>query len=437
MRLALPSDVQQKYDAMESASATNQQSAEAELGKAVVPPMFSILIVSEQPFSRIAISHHIKVTLPKNIPNSIMCIENFSGCRDLVAGEDPVVFTHLVISLPDYTEIIALINCLLGNPIHSQTTVLALTNPTQRQAILQHAPGACDELGTRLQFIYKPIKPSRFGDVFDPAKERDASMDRYRDSAQQVVETQKKVFNNLEHEVGNKGYKVLLVEDNRVNQKVLLRFLDKVGLQVETANDGDECVEKVFSNEPGYYGLILCDLHMPRKDGFQATAEIRAWEKEKGAPHVPIVALSANVMSDVADKCALAGFSRYVTKPVDFKELSMTIKELLPSPNPTGSHNPEARDQETEEPKARDTRELGGADVEADAEKKLKQKAAATEEAAVDGTTIASKDTREDQSRSRSTSSSKTAVETATPPRGPPTQLQRSARGQRDRGRSR
>ena len=336
-------------------------SVNSSIGRAAIPPMFFILIVSQQPFSRIAISHHIRVTLPKNIPNRITCVEKFSKCCELIAGDDPV--THLVISLPDHSEIINLVSRLLENPIHSQTTVLVLTNPSQRQAILQNVPDACDKLGIRLQFIYKPIKPSRFGDVFDPAKERDASMDRYRDSAQQVVETQKKVFSRLEHEVGNKGYKVLLVEDNGVNQKVLLRFLDRVGLQVETASDGVECVEKVFSNDPGHYGLILCDLHMPRKDGFQATAEIRQWERGNAVPPVPIVALSANVMSDVADKCTLAGFSRYVTKPVDFKELSMTIKELLPSADHASPGSPRCRDREIEDLKERDKRELEEAEA--------------------------------------------------------------------------
>lgn len=346
MRLSLPNDALRKAKPVGVEKATT------------IPQMFSILIVSEQPYSRIAISHNIKVTLPKNIPNQITYADTFSDCADLIAGDEPVIFTHLVISLPDHLEIISLFNHLLKNPKHSQTVVLVLTNPSQRTAMLQHADKPCDKMASRLQFIYKPIKPSRFGDIFDPTKERDASMDRHRDSAQQVVETQKRVFARLEHEVGNKGYKVLLVEDNRVNQKVLRRFLDKVGLLVETASDGEECIQMVFSKEPGHYGLILCDLHMPRKDGFQTTAEIRAWEKEKGAPRVPIVALSANVMSDVADKCVLAGFSRYVTKPVDFKELSMTIKELLPSTGCAPPGSPEVGDREIEELKERDQREL-------------------------------------------------------------------------------
>lgn len=74
---------------------------------------------------------------------------------------------------------------------------------------------------------------------------------------------------------------------------------------------------------------------MPRKDGFQACAEIRQWEKARKLPLVPIIALSANVMSDVSGKCAAAGFSNYVAKPVDFEVLSSAIKELL---DPTKAH---------------------------------------------------------------------------------------------------
>ena len=68
---------------------------------------------------------------------------------------------------------------------------------------------------------------------------------------------------------------------------------------------------------------------MPRKDGFATCAEIRAWERENESATTPIIALSANVMSDVAERCAVAGFSRYVSKPVDFKVLGDVIKELL------------------------------------------------------------------------------------------------------------
>ena len=68
---------------------------------------------------------------------------------------------------------------------------------------------------------------------------------------------------------------------------------------------------------------------MPRKDGYQACREIRDWEAREHYSHLPIIALSANVMSDVHEKCVEAGFSDYVTKPVDFIELSEALSRFF------------------------------------------------------------------------------------------------------------
>ncbi len=68
---------------------------------------------------------------------------------------------------------------------------------------------------------------------------------------------------------------------------------------------------------------------MPRKDGYQSCREIRAWEAQGGHAGMPIIALSANVMSDVQEKCVEAGFNDYVTKPVDFIDLSRALSKFL------------------------------------------------------------------------------------------------------------
>lgn len=68
---------------------------------------------------------------------------------------------------------------------------------------------------------------------------------------------------------------------------------------------------------------------MPRKDGYQSVKDIRRWEKANKHKRMPIVALSANVMEDVMDKCVTAGFDSYVTKPVDFVDLSNAMTDLL------------------------------------------------------------------------------------------------------------
>ncbi|KAK4930627.1 hypothetical protein LTR28_011633 [Elasticomyces elasticus] len=179
--------------------------------------------------------------------------------------------------------------------------------------------------GRRIRFIFKPLKPSKFAIIFDPRKEREMSTDRNQDSAQQVAVSQKQVFEEVTRRLGNKDKRVLLVEDNRVNQMVLLKFLGKVAMNVETALDGVICTEK-------------CDLHMPNKDGYQTCKEIRRWEKKNKYGYIPIIALSANVLGDVYTKCVEAGFNSYVTKPVDFKELSQELLLYLDPADPSKPH---------------------------------------------------------------------------------------------------
>lgn len=77
---------------------------------------------------------------------------------------------------------------------------------------------------------------------------------------------------------------------------------------------------------------------MPNKDGYRTCKDIRLWERENGHPHLPVIALSANVLGDVYAKCVDAGFNGYVTKPVDFKELSEVMMAFLDPVDPGKPH---------------------------------------------------------------------------------------------------
>ncbi|KAJ9621591.1 hypothetical protein H2203_007078 [Taxawa tesnikishii (nom. ined.)] len=252
-------------------------------------------------------------------------------------GENPVIFSHVVLVLQEVVDIIAFMDQILNSPPHSQTQLVLITDLAQRRKIMEQAPKYdYDQLGKdrRIRFIFKPLKPSKFAVIFDPQKEREMSTDRNQDSAQQVAVSQKQVYEEMTRRLGNKDNRVLLVEDNRVNQMVLLKFLSKVAIQVEVVVDGVQCTEKIYSKPHGYYSIILCDLHMPNKDGYQTCREIRKWEKKNNYPYLPIIALSANVLGDVYSKCVEAGFNSYVTKPVDFKELSTVMLTFLDPAEP-------------------------------------------------------------------------------------------------------
>lgn len=224
------------------------------------PPMYSILLISPQTHSREATTRHIEMTLPKDVAHQITALATVEEARTLIGRDDPVIFTHVVVNLPTPEEIISLMELIRRSGMVGKATILILSDSVQRQAVLKQVAGTqYEELLSEkaVTYIYKPVKPSRLAVIFDPAKERDLSIDRNRSTAQKIVETQKQSYLEAEKRMGNRGYKVLLVEDNPVNQKVLQKYLKKVGVEVEVAMDGVECTEKVFSMPHNYYALIL------------------------------------------------------------------------------------------------------------------------------------------------------------------------------------
>jgi signal transduction histidine kinase/CheY-like chemotaxis protein len=122
-----------------------------------------------------------------------------------------------------------------------------------------------------------------------------------------------------------KGMRVLLAEDNRVNQVVTSRLLEKHGLMVLVASNGREAVE-ILQRES--VDLILMDVQMPEMDGFEATRRIREQEKQAGK-HVPILAMTAHSTRGYRDKCLGAGMDGYLAKPVQSVQLYEAINELL------------------------------------------------------------------------------------------------------------
>jgi PAS domain S-box-containing protein len=129
---------------------------------------------------------------------------------------------------------------------------------------------------------------------------------------------------NLEQERG--GLRVLLAEDNPVNQKVAARLVEREGHQVTVVANGREAVEQIAQQD---FDVVLMDVQMPKMDGFEATARIREHEKQTGR-HVPIIALTAHAMKGDQERCLAAGMDRYLAKPVQARDLNAAIAAVVP-----------------------------------------------------------------------------------------------------------
>jgi signal transduction histidine kinase len=121
--------------------------------------------------------------------------------------------------------------------------------------------------------------------------------------------------------------RILLVEDNPTNRKVIEALLAKRGYQVRSVENGLQAIESVTRGEAA--DLVLMDCQMPVMSGFEATERIRAWEREHGAARLPIVALTAGAFEGDREHCLKAGMDDFVTKPVDFVLLPSVITKWL------------------------------------------------------------------------------------------------------------
>jgi CheY-like chemotaxis protein/two-component sensor histidine kinase len=123
------------------------------------------------------------------------------------------------------------------------------------------------------------------------------------------------------------GKKVLLVEDNLLNQEIAQAILQDAGFTVDTADDGDVAVERLQDSKQGEFDLGLMDIQMPKMDGYAATRQIRTLPSD--AANVPIVAMTANAFEEEKQKAIRAGMNAHIAKPIEAGRLMETLSHIL------------------------------------------------------------------------------------------------------------
>ena len=225
------------------------------------------------------------------------------GLAMLEAAADPFGLVIVDANMPDMDGF-AFAQHLGAVPGARGATIMMLTSAGQRGDAAR-----CRELGIKA-YLLKPVKRSELLQAIVAT----LSLPGQQPGRDQLV---------TRHAMreGRTALRVLLAEDNAVNQRLATRLLEKQGHPVTVARDGREAVELWSEAERATpFDLVLMDVQMPVMDGFQATAEIRADEERRGR-HVQIVAMTAHARQGDRERCLAAGMDGYLSKPLVLKDL--------------------------------------------------------------------------------------------------------------------
>ena len=173
-------------------------------------------------------------------------------------------------------------------------------------------------------YLTKPVRTRELLDCLNRALSHEA--EDWHMHSQPIITRGTLVANEVKRAYTGR---VLLVEDNAINQRVARRFLERLGCEVQVVGDGKQAVDAFQRNS---YGFILMDMQMPVMDGIEATRLIR--DIEAGTRHTPIVALTANAMMGTLERCLGAGMDDYLTKPLDISRLQDVLDRFMEAATP-------------------------------------------------------------------------------------------------------
>lgn len=251
------------------------------------------------------------------------CSEEALTLMDRADRDGSLYSLHLFDAYLPGMESFILQDHMRHNPDMAKTTIMLLASPSHKG---DAAPW--QRLGSPA-FVTKPIKSSALLEVVKTILEgsfEEKPKEEETPSPAQKATSQPPILSGETAPDGPlNSYRVLIAEDNIVNQKVVYFMLEKQGHLVTGVRDGKEAVEAV---DKGIFDVILMDIQMPNMNGFEATAAIREKEK-KSDRHTPIIAMTAHAMKGDREMCLEAGMDDYVPKPLKADELLTKIEEVV------------------------------------------------------------------------------------------------------------
>ncbi|MBC8394961.1 MAG: response regulator [Deltaproteobacteria bacterium] len=228
--------------------------------------------------------------------------EVLSTLQKNLDAQNPCALSIMDIQMPDMSGYEVAMQIRGSDNEISRLPMIALSSQMEREG------KKCKEAGFD-GFLSKPIRRQKLFQMLEHILVAREGEKEKLDVINPQILTQYSVREEIKHSV-----RVLLAEDNLVNQKLATLMLTKAGYQVEVAENGKEAVEKYTVN-PSDFDLIFMDVQMPEMDGLEATRAIR----DKGFGTIPIVAMTAHAMKGDREKCLDAGMDDYITKPIKRK----------------------------------------------------------------------------------------------------------------------
>jgi len=230
----------------------------------------------------------------------------------LLSDETALPFHYVLLDtqMPGDVDGISVAQFITNHPRLAEhvTVIMMLSSAAQRGMVEQHAGK------TISHYLMKPVGQAELMDAllkpfYPPAQAADAPIESITG------------FATASDIIRNRNVKVLLAEDNPVNQRLAIRVLEKMGYNVTLAENG---IQAVAATEKQNFDLVLMDVQMPEMGGFEATARIREQGKS-----LPILAMTAHAIQGYREKCLRAGMDGYISKPIHVETLRKTLEEVL------------------------------------------------------------------------------------------------------------